>query len=161
MTEPAHHTMRRSEKAVTDPAKLEAIIHAAKVCRLGFVDHDTPYIVPMHFGMKENTLYFHCAQKGRKLDIIKKNPVVCFEVESDHHITDTGKPCTWSTSYASVIGYGTASLVTDPRQKKEALGVIVSHYAQGTAYEFQDKRVDEVAVLKVTITSMTGKRSYR
>jgi nitroimidazol reductase NimA-like FMN-containing flavoprotein (pyridoxamine 5'-phosphate oxidase superfamily) len=109
--------------------------------------------------MKDNTLYFHCAPQGRKLDILKRNPLVCFELESDLHIINTGKPCNWSTSYASVIGYGIASLVTDPQQKREALAVIVDHYAPGTVYEFEAKKVDEVAVLKVEVTSMTGKKS--
>jgi nitroimidazol reductase NimA-like FMN-containing flavoprotein (pyridoxamine 5'-phosphate oxidase superfamily) len=159
MSDSAHYLMRRSEKAITDPKELKAIIQSARVCRLAFADHDTPYIVPMHFGMKDNTLYFHCAQKGRKLDIISRNPIVCFEIEGDLSIVNTGKPCNWSTRYASIIGYGTASLVTDPQQKKEALTVIVSHYAPDIVYEFQEKKVDEVAVLKVDITSMTGKKS--
>ena len=159
MIDIAHHTTRRSEKAITNPKELQRIIQSAQVCRLAFADHNMPYVVPMHFGMKENTFYFHCAHKGRKLDIIKRNPVVCFEIESDHHITNTGKPCNWSTRYASVIGYGTASLVDDPQQKKEALTIIVSHYAPGTVYEFQEKKIDEVAILKVVVTSMTGKKS--
>jgi hypothetical protein len=151
--------MRRKEKAISDPEELQAIIQSSQVCRLALADHNTPYIVPMHFGMKDNTLYFHCAQKGRKLDIISRNPIVCFEIEGNLSIVNTGKPCNWSTSYASIIGYGTASLVTDPQQKKEALTIIVSHYAPDIVYEFQEKKVDEVAVLKVAITSMTGKKS--
>jgi len=159
MSDTAHYTMRRSEKAITDPKELQAIIQSAQVCRLALAEHDTPYIVPMHFGMKGDTLYFHCAQKGRKLDIISRNPVVCFEIEGDLSIVNTGKPCNWSTHYASVIGYGTASLITDPQQKREALSIIVAHYAPGTVCEFEGKKVDEVAVLKVAITSMTGKKS--
>ena len=159
MSDAAPYSMRRSEKAITDPEELQAVIQSARVCRLALVDNGTPYIVPMHFGIKGNALYFHCANKGRKLDIIKRNPAVCFEIESDHQITNTGKPCNWSTRYASVIGYGTASLVTDILQKTEALAVIVAHYAPGTVYEFQPKKVGEVAVLKVDITSMTGKKS--
>ena len=151
--------MRRSEKAITDANELQTIIQSAQVCRLALADHDTPYVVPMYFGMRDNTLYFHCAPQGRKLDIIKRNPVVCFEIETDLCIINTGKPCDWSSRYASVIGYGNASLITDPKQKREALNIIVDHYAPSTVYEFQGKKVDEVAVLKVDITSMTGKKS--
>ena len=159
MADRAHPLMRRSEKAITDPKELQAIVQSAQVCRLALADRDTPYIVPMHFGMKGSTLYFHCAHEGRKLDIISRNPVVCFEIEGDLSIVNTGKPCNWSTRYASIIGYGTASLVTDLKQKKEALTVIVAHYAPDIVCEFQEKKVDEVAVLKVDITSMTGKKS--
>jgi len=159
MPDAAHHLMRRSEKAITDPQELQTIIQSARVCRLAMADHDTPYVVPMHFGMKDNTLYFHCAPQGRKLSIIQRNPVVCFEVESDHRIVNTGKPCNWESRYASVIGYGTASIITDARQKRQALTIIVDHYAPGTVYEFETKKVNDVAILKVDISHMTGKKS--
>jgi nitroimidazol reductase NimA-like FMN-containing flavoprotein (pyridoxamine 5'-phosphate oxidase superfamily) len=159
MSDTSHDMIRRKEKAITDPQELQAIIQSAQVCRLAFADHDTPYVVPMHFGIKGNTLYFHCAHEGRKLDIISRNPTVCFEVEGPLAIINNGKPCNWSTRYASVIGYGTASVVTDPRKKREALSVIVAHYAPGTSYQFEGKKVDEVTILKVEIISMAGKKS--
>jgi nitroimidazol reductase NimA-like FMN-containing flavoprotein (pyridoxamine 5'-phosphate oxidase superfamily) len=159
MNNPAHPNMRRKEKAITKPKELEAIITSAQVCRLAFADHNTPYIVPMHFGIQGNNLYFHCASKGRKLDFIKQNPVVCFEIEGDLRIINTGKPCNWSTRYASIIGYGNASIITDPPQKKEALGIIVSHYAPANDYVFPENKVNEVTIIKVEITSLTGKKS--
>ena len=159
MSRTAHHLMRRSEKEITDPKEIESILKSAQICRLAMVNKDTPYIVPLHFGFKGNILYFHCAPQGRKLDIISRNPFVCFEVETDHRIIDTGRPCDWSAQYASVIGYGTASLLPHPSQKKEALVIIVDHYAPGTKYDFEEKKLHDVAILKVEISSMTGKKS--
>ena len=159
MPRTAHHVMLRSEKEITNPEELESILTSAQVCRLAMVDQDTPYIVPLHFGYRNNVLYFHCALKGRKLDIISRNPFVCFEVETDHGIINTGRPCDWSSRYASVIGYGVASLLIHPSQKKEALAIIVDHYAPGTKYDFEEKKVNDVTILKVEISSMTGKKS--
>ncbi len=64
--------MKRKEKAVTDIKAIEEIISKAKVCRLAMSLDDQPYLVPLNFGYKNKTLYFHCANTGLKLDILKK-----------------------------------------------------------------------------------------
>ena len=84
---------------------------------------------------------------------------VCFEVELDHKIYNTGIPCKWSTTYKSIIGYGTATLITDIEEKKKALGHLIDHYAPGNIYDFSTKMVADVAVIKIAIDSMTGKQS--
>ena len=71
--------MRRKEKEITDRGEIEAIIHQSDVCRLAMADAGGHYIVPLNFGFSENSLYLHTAQKGRKIDILKKNPRVFFE----------------------------------------------------------------------------------
>ena len=65
--------MRRKDKEITDIKSIEKIIQKSKVCRLGLSLNDTPYIVPVCFGYRAKTLYFHSAQEGKKIDIIKKN----------------------------------------------------------------------------------------
>lgn len=59
----------------------------AKVLHLALFDADYPYIVPLHYGYEytEGILifYMHCAKEGHKLDLIRSNPNVCIEVESD------------------------------------------------------------------------------
>ena len=71
--------MRRQEREISDRAAIDAIIRACQVCRLGMVDGDLPYIVPMSFGYDGRALYFHCATQGRKLDVLRRRPRVCFE----------------------------------------------------------------------------------
>ncbi|MBU3917342.1 pyridoxamine 5'-phosphate oxidase family protein, partial [bacterium] len=71
--------MRRKEKEITDKAIIDSIINDSKVCRLGLSDDNRPYVVPLCFGYENDTLYFHSAHKGMKLDILKKNKQVCFE----------------------------------------------------------------------------------
>jgi nitroimidazol reductase NimA-like FMN-containing flavoprotein (pyridoxamine 5'-phosphate oxidase superfamily) len=159
MNDPAHPAMRRQEKQITSHRDLETILRSARVCRLAFADHNTPYVVPLHYGYKDNTLFFHCAPTGRKLDLISKNPRVCFEVETDHEIINTGRPCDWTTSYSSIIGDGTASLVTDPQEKRDALHLVITHYAPGAVHDFPIDRVNTVTIIKVSITDMTGKTS--
>ena len=151
--------MRRKEKEIKDKKEIELILHSAPICRLGFVDGDVAYIVPMNFGYKDGSLYFHSAPSGRKIDLLRSSTLVCFEVDISHKIVNTGVPCNWSSSYQSVIGYGKASFIEDIQQKREALNIIINHYSPGTLYDYPPKKVDEVAVIKIDIFQMSGKKS--
>jgi nitroimidazol reductase NimA-like FMN-containing flavoprotein (pyridoxamine 5'-phosphate oxidase superfamily) len=151
--------MRRKDKEITNPSELEVILKKAKICRLGLLDVNVPYIVPVHYGYNNKNLYIHAAKEGKKIDLIKEKPKVCFEVELDHKIRNTGIPCNWSTSYKSIIGYGTASILTNTEEKKKALKILINHYAHETVYDFSIKMVDSVAIIKISIDKMTGKQS--
>lgn len=68
--------MRRKDREITDFDEMMKIIDRCDVCRLAISDEDFPYIVPMNFGteVKDGTLYlyFHCAQQGKKIELLKK-----------------------------------------------------------------------------------------
>jgi len=150
--------MRRKEKEIQDRAEIETVIRKAEVCRLGLSMDNRPYIVPLNFGFEGNCLYFHTAREGKKIDMIRQNNAVCFEMEADGHLVRSENPCDWSMKYRSVVGYGTASLLTDAEKKRRALDVIMEHYS-GRPGEYPDNLVDRLAIIKVEIDSMTGKRS--
>lgn len=148
--------MRRQDKAITNRGQIEAIIQKADVCRLALADERGPYIVPLNFGFAGNALYFHSAHKGRKIDILKKNPRVCFEFDLDVAIVPSDKPCSWNTCYQSVIGFGRASFVDRQSAKKEALNMIMDHYA-GRSFEFSQTDLQKVTIIRVEIEQMIGK----
>lgn len=151
--------MRRKDKEITDPAQLEAILRDAQVCRIGLSEGGMPYIVPVCFGFAEGCLYFHSARTGEKIEILRKNPRVCFEVDIPGTLTGTGPACTRGMQYRSVVGFGTAELLTGAEEKRTGLACIVSHYTNAP-FVFSDEAVREVAVIKVKISSMTGKHSH-
>ena len=136
---------------------MESIINKAFVCRLGMADENGPYIVPLSFGYREGSFYFHCAKKGRKLDILKKDKRVCFEIDTDHEIVESDKACKWGMKYKSVIGMGNAFFIEDMESKKRALDIIMRHYS-GRSFEFEEKEIDRVVIFRVDIESMTGKK---
>ena len=114
--------MRRTDRAVTDNRQIQSIIEQAKVVHIGMIDNDRPYVVPMQYGFVfadgQLTLYVHCAKEGRKLDIIKKNPRVFIELETNVEIISGGDiPCKYGSEYASVMGDGTAVFVEDVKEK--------------------------------------------
>jgi len=150
--------MQRKEKEITDPTEHEAIIAKAKVCRLAMVDGNSPYIVPLSFGYEKNTLYFHGALKGKKIDLIRKNPNICFEFDHLIETVASEKACSWSVKFQSIIGFGTASLLEKTEEKQRALAIIMAQYSD-KQYTFPEKMLNATAVIKVTIESLTGKQS--
>ena len=150
--------MRRKDKAVSDASGINAIIEKSMVCRLGMVDGDKPYIVPLSFGYQDHTLYFHGALKGRKIDLLKENPNVCVEFDIAVEALKNVDACNWSMTFQSVIGFGKASLVEGLEPKRQALGIIMAHYSH-QMFEFPENKVNATAVIKVEIEKMAGKQS--
>lgn len=138
--------------------EIESTILEAKVCRLGMADGEQPYVIPMSFGYLDNTLYFHTGKEGKKMEVLRKNTNVCFEMEVGLEIIPSDNPCKWNMRYKSVVGYGHALILEDPAEKRKALDVIVKHY-NGPLMPYDEKRVNGLAVIKVEIDSMTGKQS--
>jgi nitroimidazol reductase NimA-like FMN-containing flavoprotein (pyridoxamine 5'-phosphate oxidase superfamily) len=151
--------MRRKDKEISDASGIKNIIEKATVCRLGMVNGDTPYVVPLCFGFQNNTLYFHSALKGQKIDYIRNNSKVCFEFDLIAEIEKSDEACSWGMKYQSVIGFGRALLVEDPGEKCKALEIIMAQYSD-QQFQFPANKVKATAVIKVEIESMTGKQSH-
>ena len=150
--------MRRKDREITDLALIEDVIRNSLVCRLGMSRNDQPYVVPLCFAYSDNTLYFHSAGEGLKLEILQQNPNVCVEFDIDHEVVQDEKPCKWGMKYRSVIGFGKGSLVENLEEKKKGLDAIMQHYS-GRSFEYVEPAVDSTVIIKVEIESMTGKKS--
>ena len=150
--------MRRKEKEITDRTLIESIIRRSSVCRLALSEDNRPYIVPLCFGYEDNTLYFHSAREGRKLDILRKNNNVCFELDIDHEIVRSENACEWGMKYRSVIGFGKASFIEDPESKRRAFDIIMQHYS-GQSFAYTEAALENTAIVRVKIARMTGKKS--
>ncbi|MBM4241899.1 MAG: pyridoxamine 5'-phosphate oxidase family protein [Euryarchaeota archaeon] len=94
-----------------------SIIKNATICRIALSVNKMPYIVPMNFGYKDNRLYLHSASEGKKIDIIRENNNICFEMDIKHDLVKSESPCHYGMKYCSVIGFGKAYLVDDLDEK--------------------------------------------
>ena len=150
--------MRRSDKEVTDKKAIEDIILRSNVCKLAMCEENMPYIVPLCFGFKNNTLYFHSAPKGKKIEILKKNPNVCFEFEILTQVVKSEQACKWGMKYRSVIGFGKAGFIDDDDLKRQAFDIIMNQYADGP-FIYEEASLKSTVIIKVDIYSMTGKQS--
>ncbi len=153
--------MRRKDREVSDRAGLEAILEGCDVCHLAFADGDFPYIVTMNFGWEWTAelplLFFHGARAGRKLEMMRKKPRVCFEMDMGHVLIEGPSPCDWGMKYSSLVGYGTLSELESPTLRTAALERIMLHYGwQGQGgYEAM---LAATAVLSLRVDEMSGKR---
>lgn len=154
--------MRKSNREVTSHEELIAILDQCDVCRLGLSDDGQPYIVPLNFGYRWDdaglTLFFHCAGEGRKLDIIRHNNRVCFEMDHRHVLKTGDLACQYSMNFESLIGDGLIEIVTDSSEKRTALNQIMKHYCDRTDWAYDEKVLAITTVLRLKTTQFTGKR---
>ena len=149
--------MRKADREIRDRAAVWAIMAEALVCRIGLSDDRAPYVVPMNFGLGENCLYLHCAKEGRKLDILRKNDRVCFEMDLLREIRKGLQACGWGARYDSVIGIGRAVFVADPAEKRAALDRIMDHYGAEGPFFYPDETLAQTVVIRIDIESISGK----
>ena len=151
--------MRRTDREIRDRTEIDAIIRGSYVCRLAFAVSGEPYIVPLSFGYDGHCLYFHSAAEGRKINCIAANNRVCFEFERNVRLhTHSGKPCNWSFSYESVIGFGTVQELQSDEDKEEGLKHIMQQYSD-REWQFDPGAVSGTRVWKIVISSISGKRA--
>ncbi|MDU8925194.1 pyridoxamine 5'-phosphate oxidase family protein [Pasteurellaceae bacterium LIM206] len=153
--------IRRKDRAITDYRQMLAIMRQCDVCRLGFQDEQGVYIVPLNFGIRENdgriTLYFHGFVKGKKIDLIRQQPVVGFEMDRKHEIVHGEIACHYSFLYQCIMGKGKISLVDEPEEKTLGLQCLMQRYTQKTDWIFAENELKKVHVIKLEITQWSCK----
>ena len=102
------------------------------------------------------TLYLHSALQGKKLDMIRKNPSVFFEIDCDRMPFEGRVPCQYGLVYSSLMGRGTAVLVEDVEEKKQAMTVLMKTQT-GKDFTFEDRLVSIVAVIRIDVEGYTAK----
>ncbi|NOY36086.1 MAG: pyridoxamine 5'-phosphate oxidase family protein [Chlorobi bacterium] len=153
--------MRRHDREITDLHEIESILEKAEVCSVGLVDRDKPYVVALNFGYENNgqpRLWFHGAGKGRKLDIIDRNPSAFFQVDTDHKLVTAEEACDFTMLYRSVTGSGKITIVQDREEKIHGLNVIMKHYTGHSDFIFEEPMLNKTTVFRLDIDEMTGKR---
>lgn len=151
----------RREREVTDINEITEILKKGKVVRVGMIDGDEPYVVPMNYGFEfangELILYLHSALKGRKLDIIKENPKVFIEIDCDIVPFEGESACHYGVTYSSVMGLGKAEIIEDIEEKKAAMAYLMKTQTEKD-FDFSEKMVSVVSVIKITVPEITAKK---
>jgi nitroimidazol reductase NimA-like FMN-containing flavoprotein (pyridoxamine 5'-phosphate oxidase superfamily) len=154
--------MRRKDREITDINEKMRIIDKNKVCRLALSENDQPYIVPLNYGYSfENgnlTLYFHGAREGRKLQIIGKNKLACFEIDCDGALIEGDEACNYGYAYKSIIGVGKIVILDNVDEKINGLNQLMKHQTgKNQVYRFDQKALEQVTVYKMLVEEFTGK----
>lgn len=153
--------MRRQDRRITDPAVICAVLDKCRTLHLGLVEDGRAYIVPLNYGWTEENgryiLYTHSAAEGRKIDLIRGGADVGFEMETGVEYFDADTACGWGNRYESIIGEGSATLLSTPEEKRQALAAIMAHYSARRDYTFEDAMVDLVQVIQIDVTALSCK----
>ena len=154
--------MRRKDREIVDPARIDEVIAGCDCFRLGLVDAGRAYVVPLNFGYQreegQGVFYFHSAREGRKLDVLRRNPEVAFELDTAHLLRTGERGCDCSFAFESVMGEGTVQFVEESTAKREALGVIMRHMTGRADWTFDEAMLRSVTVLRLGAREMTCKR---
>jgi len=139
--------------------EIEALLAKALVGRLGTSSRGEPYVVPICFIHVEDKIYFHSNPQGKKLQNMKVNPHVCFQVD-DYNLVPSPRPCDFSMHYRSVIIFGRVRFIKNRKKKLKALKAMLDKYdISHSAEPIDEAMVDRVAVGEITVEEMSGKKN--
>jgi len=150
----------KSKEKIKEFLDLEHVGRIASIDENGF-----PQIIPMNFVFLNDAIYMHSHTKGEKLDNIKRNKKVGFEVDREleflpSYFEDPKDASLADTLYISVVIKGTGSIVEDRNEKTLALNGLMKKYQPEGRYDPlkpEMEVVDEVAIIKVEPDSFRGK----
>ena len=154
--------MRRKDREVTGRENLEAILVACPIMRIGLVDEEGIYVVPVNYSYEyegdDLVLYFHGAKSGRKAAALTKgNVVVGFEMDTNDGLDLDEEKYIYSIHYASIIGTGVVNVVEGEQEKLEIMLRFMKQIA-GRPIEFPAKVVAACHVYKLTVREYSGKK---
>jgi uncharacterized protein len=146
--------------------KIIQFLNSQPAGRIASIDKNGyPQVIPMNFVYYDEVIYMHSHPFGEKLDNIRRNPNVGFEVDQHicflpsyyFHPSDASQA---DTLYISVVIKGRAEIVHNNEEKASALNALMEKYQKEGRYEALDANmpsVHEVAIIKVMPTDMRGK----
>ena len=157
MNQHPHGAMRRKEREITDRAEIDAILQSSKVMYLGLADQDMPFVVPVFFAYDGASIYFHSAGAGTKIEILQRNPKVCFVVSVDQGFIASDKACDFEAKHRTVIGFGNAIFIEDDAEKISVLDRIVALFSD-QHFEYPKSNLHHTTVIRIDIHSLKGKK---
>lgn len=153
--------MRRKDREVTSPEWMAQVLEDGIWLELAMAGTDGwPYVLPMNYGYEDGFIIIHGAKNGKKIDMLRTNPKVCFNVTVDAEVVRCEEdPAEFSMKYRSVTAQGIAMFIEDIAEKKAALQILMRHY-KGPMEPMPDGMLMATSVIKIEITEMTGKVNH-
>ena len=146
--------------------KIIEFLSSESTGRIASIDVDGfPQIIPMNFVFINDVIYMHSHIRGEKLENIKRNNKVGFEVDRSleflpSYFFDPTDASLADTLYISVVMKGICQIIENNEEKTLALNALMKKYQPEGGYEPMNPEMEvlnEVAVIKVTPQTMRGK----
>jgi len=139
------------------PEEIDLFLACARVGRLGVSLKDGPYVVPVGYVYANGKVFFHTCDKGLKVEAIRRNPCVCFEV--DEALSDI-------SMYKSVIIFGVAEIIDHKEEMIPYLEKLIGKYRVPQSFNNymnkpgrdREKELASVRICVITPSKVTGRR---
>ena len=151
---------------IKSKTKIIKFLNEEDTGRISSIDeHGFPQIIPMNFVFLNDSVYMHSHIRGEKIENIKRNSIVGFEVDRNleflpSYFSDPEDASLADTLYISVVIKGEALLVENNEEKVRALNGLMKKYQPEGRYKPMDKDMDVLdatAVIKIIPKEMNGK----
>jgi len=137
--------------------EIEQFLACAKVGRLGMCLESGPYVVPVGYAYADGKIFFHTCSKGLKMDGLRRNANVCFEV--DEALSD-------ASMFKSVIVVGTAEIIDDRERMIPYLQKLIDKYRVPESFDKymskpgrnREKELEAVRICVITPNKITSKK---
>lgn len=154
------NTMRQHRKEIHERGVIIDLLESCHTGRLGTITRGGwPMVKPLNFAYSDGKIYIHSALEGEKIDDIRRDNRVCFEVDQPIALVKSdGNPCRAGYLYRSVIIRGRAHIVEDSSERLRALKSLMRKYQPEGGYSaFLEERLNITAIIRINIEEMTGK----
>ncbi|MFA7116264.1 MAG: pyridoxamine 5'-phosphate oxidase family protein [Bacteroidales bacterium] len=152
--------MRRKEREITDKEKIFSIMNNCEAGVIGLIDQGEPYTIPINLiSMYQDgkfVLFFHSASKGKKLNLIEKNPKISFSMFTDTHFILNDEKGVPTMKYRSVCGKGIATIINQD-ENTAVLKLLMCKYAPDSNFEVTDKMGKIVKIVRIDVEEIYGK----
>lgn len=136
---------RLPKRAKYDYETVYPILDQGLICHVGFAVEDQPYVIPTAYGRVDDKLYIHGSPASRMLRSLQNGIPVCVTVTLLDGLVLARSAFHHSMNYRSVVVFGTASVVSDPQEKLEALRAFTEHIIPGRWDEVRQPNPNELA----------------
>jgi nitroimidazol reductase NimA-like FMN-containing flavoprotein (pyridoxamine 5'-phosphate oxidase superfamily) len=156
-------SLRRKEKAITDENEMSAVLENTKYVTVAMCRNNEPYLVTLSHGYdkEKKCIYFHCAQEGKKIDILGENGKVWGQALIDKGYVK-GK-C--DHLFATTQFMGSITFVDNIEEKRHGLQIMIKALEEEpekvVEAQLTKKALQGVNVGRIDIKYMSGKKSEK
>ena len=147
--------MRRNDRAISIE-EARSLLESAEYGVLSMTcPEGVPHGIPLNFALAGDSIYFHCAPEGRKIEILLANTRVSFCVVGRTQVL----PETFGTLYESAIATGSVEELS-AEEKRQGLVLLVRKYSPDyvkEGLEYIGKLIAKTKVFRIRLESITGK----
>ncbi|MES2906671.1 MAG: pyridoxamine 5'-phosphate oxidase family protein [Pseudomonadota bacterium] len=159
-TSPSTKVTRQPHMTIDDPATLRSFLEATPFCNVAFVENDFPIIIPMAFVNNDTHLFLHAYGDGRFMSALGSGAPLCISATLFDGLVLAKAGYSQTMNYRSVCVFGSATPVSDVREKISVLKMISDKYVPGrwgSTRQPTKQELLETMILQVPLTKISGK----